>query len=417
MTCISFYPRAATCLAATDEVECVEMIRSTLDLLKDPAKGAPKFRAQLEENYRKRALANHLRNVPLFANLSDEFLAGLRETVALDDCDPGETICKQGEPADAFFLIRRGFVKVTQNQPGGTLVLCYLGSGEFFGHVGLLGGGTHTATCTALDHVEIVKIQKKKFDELLEKFQDVRGQLWMDAAKRTKAEKDRVENPVSLPVDDFLKQGLINSQNVLLIDLDRCTRCDECVRACSYAHGGLTRLTRDGLRFGNYLVTSSCRSCTDPSCMEGCPTGAIRRNQALNVEIDYETCIGCRKCASQCPYGNIYLYPFPEGSPGKAHPHVLQVMDLGINNDMAKSFLFDPKVPEDKLAPIANKKGKALTCDLCNGLPEPSCVYACPHHAAIRVEPRRFFAPEFAAAAAGDADNALEAAIRGAKAG
>ena len=35
---------------------------------------------------------------------------------------------------------------------------------------------------------------------------------------------------------------------------------------------------------------------------------------------------------------------------------------------------------------------KALTCDLCLGLEDPSCVYACPHDAAIRIEPKRFFA-------------------------
>jgi Fe-S-cluster-containing hydrogenase component 2 len=35
---------------------------------------------------------------------------------------------------------------------------------------------------------------------------------------------------------------------------------------------------------------------------------------------------------------------------------------------------------------------KATTCDLCTELAEPSCVYACPHDAAHRVEPRDFFA-------------------------
>src|SRR5437667_9408835 len=34
---------------------------------------------------------------------------------------------------------------------------------------------------------------------------------------------------------------------------------------------------------------------------------------------------------------------------------------------------------------------KANTCDLCTQLSTPSCVYACPHDAATRVDPRRFF--------------------------
>jgi Fe-S-cluster-containing hydrogenase component 2 len=37
-------------------------------------------------------------------------------------------------------------------------------------------------------------------------------------------------------------------------------------------------------------------------------------------------------------------------------------------------------------------KQKATSCDLCTHLSEPSCVYACPHDAAHRVDPRKFFA-------------------------
>ena len=35
----------------------------------------------------------------------------------------------------------------------------------------------------------------------------------------------------------------------------------------------------------------------------------------------------------------------------------------------------------------------ATVCDLCSGLDGPSCVYACPHDAAIRVKPAEFLAP------------------------
>src|SRR4029077_15197703 len=103
---------------------------------------------------------------------------------------------------------------------------------------------------------------------------------------------------------ELTELNLYNSQNTLLIDLERCTRCDECVRACSDAHGGVTRFTRDGPRFGKYLVTLACRSCTDPKCMIGCPVGSIRRDSSLEIRIE-NWCIGCQRCANQCPFGNI----------------------------------------------------------------------------------------------------------------
>ena len=40
---------------------------------------------------------------------------------------------------------------------------------------------------------------------------------------------------------------------------------------------------------------------------------------------------------------------------------------------------------------IAGIKMKACSCDLCTEHAEPSCVYACPHDAAHRVEPLKFF--------------------------
>jgi Fe-S-cluster-containing hydrogenase component 2 len=37
---------------------------------------------------------------------------------------------------------------------------------------------------------------------------------------------------------------------------------------------------------------------------------------------------------------------------------------------------------------------KATACNLCLDQEEPSCVYACPHDAAHRVNPREFFAEQ-----------------------
>ena len=174
----------------------------------------------------------------------------------------------------------------------------------------------------------------------------------------------------SVPAEQaFLKKvvdlNLYNSQNTLLIDLERCTRCDECVRACADAHDGIPRFTRDGPRFGKYLVTLACRSCTDPKCMIGCPVASIRRTESLEVHIE-DWCVGCGLCAQSCPFGNINM------------------IDLAA-----------PPAPAGAVGPVDLSSGKlrATVCDLCAGLDGPSCVYACPHDAAIRVKPAEFLAP------------------------
>ena len=152
-------------------------------------------------------------------------------------------------------------------------------------------------------------------------------------------------------LEEFLENGLYSAQKLLVLDLESCTRCDECTRACSDTHDGVTRLIREGLRFENFLVASSCRSCLDPYCLVGCPVDAIHRKPRENhpgaVEIVIENhCIGCGLCSTNCPYGNISM-----------HKEETQRV--------------------------------ATTCDLCRDLvgpdEDPSCVYACPHNAAFRM--------------------------------
>jgi CRP-like cAMP-binding protein/Fe-S-cluster-containing dehydrogenase component len=368
MTCMSSYPRSATVQAAED-CTVLEMLRNVLYIMQR----SKSWRAKLEAMYRERAIDTHLRSVQVFAELfQDEasfarFVDFLRPRVELVRLNPGQVVFRQGDPADHFYLVRIGFVKVSQNGPGGERVLTYLGPGRYFGEIGLLSHlpemqplaspGVRTATCSAIDHVDLVRVKGEDFLQIIAQFPQVRNRL-IDIALRSLKENEEARQQVSnVPLGDFLEQGLVNAQSLLVLDLEKCTRCDECTKACADAHDGVTRLIREGLRFDKYLVASSCRSCLDPYCMVGCPVGSIRRRNSREIIIE-DWCIGCGKCADNCPYGNINMHPFHE-------------------------LRDDPLHPGQRIAVIQQK---ATTCDLCAGLDgQPSCVYACPHDAAHRM--------------------------------
>jgi CRP-like cAMP-binding protein len=81
-------------------------------------------------------LDQHLRSVGILSGLDDMFINQLRNRVELLTYKKGDVIVKEGDQADAFYLIRFGNVKVSKSYAGGDLVLNYLGRSEFFGERG-----------------------------------------------------------------------------------------------------------------------------------------------------------------------------------------------------------------------------------------------------------------------------------------
>ncbi len=198
----------------------------------------------------------------------------------------------------------------------------------------------------------------------MQRFPKIREELATIAVERLRQNEEAKMQVEQVPLADFLSQGLMEAQSLLVLDLEKCTRCDECTKACADVHGGVTRLIREGLRFDKFLVASSCRSCMDPYCMVGCPVGSIRRTNNREIIIE-DWCIGCGKCAQNCPYGNINMQGY-------------------VTNETVP----DAENPSRKVAVV---RQKATTCDLCRNVRDhqPSCVYACPHDAAHRMSGRQ----------------------------
>jgi CRP-like cAMP-binding protein/Zn-dependent protease len=107
--------------------------------------------------------------LPAFEDLPEDVLSDLAGRVTLRSLPPGHAVFRQGDRADAFYVLRRGRLAVEDEHPetGDIRVLRTLEPGESFGELGLLSAAPRSATIRALTDTQVFEIGKATFDRLL----------------------------------------------------------------------------------------------------------------------------------------------------------------------------------------------------------------------------------------------------------
>jgi len=122
----------------------------------------------------------------------------------------------------------------------------------------------------------------------------------------------------------------------LMIDLDVCRDCADCVAVCSYPY----HPSNDGVAHLRELAAQEviCRRCEQRACVDACPNDALEEQADATLKRYNMRCTGCLSCSVACPFGTII-------------PAALQFRDSA--------------------------------CDLCAGRADglPDCAASCPLHA------------------------------------
>jgi Fe-S-cluster-containing hydrogenase component 2 len=173
---------------------------------------------------------------------------------------------------------------------------------------------------------------------------------------------------------NLIDQGVMQSHELLVINQNLCTNCNNCVEACERRHG-YSRLERRGLQIDHLLFPTACRHCEDPVCLL-CSVNGIVRLPDGEIAIVEDNCIGCGACAERCPYNNIQMHPVKKEKTGSNFLLDLWHYTFGGKRQTA----IDPDAPQI-----------AVKCDLCAGYKDYACVTACPTGAAFRINPVETF--------------------------
>jgi len=114
---------------------------------------------------------DYLQILPPFKNLTEETSSSLAENLKTVDFPKGTVIFNAGDQGDSFYVIKKGIINVFISAPDSDdkVILSNLNEGDYFGEMALLTGEPRSASVESATEVSLIRLEKKDFEELLEK--------------------------------------------------------------------------------------------------------------------------------------------------------------------------------------------------------------------------------------------------------
>lgn len=127
--------------------------------------------------------AQLIKRVPLFEGLSPDSLRAISKLLKPRLALPDQPVLTQGRHGEEMCFVASGAVAV--HLPDGTMV--ELGSGEFFGELGLLGQAHLIPDVTSLGYSKLLMLTSRDFHALLARDADLRERIELVARQRLRA--------------------------------------------------------------------------------------------------------------------------------------------------------------------------------------------------------------------------------------
>ena len=122
--------------------------------------------------------------LPIFAKLEPRSLEAVAALAKVVEVPADTVLLREGEPAESFYVIVRGTVRVERL---GQFIRSMSARG-FHGEVALIEGSERTATATCTTTCELLEFGSFEFGRVIARFPDVRARVEAAVARRPHAE-------------------------------------------------------------------------------------------------------------------------------------------------------------------------------------------------------------------------------------
>ena len=162
-----------------------------------------------------------------FIKLPPTDIQRLLQTLQSITVNAGDTVIRQGDEGDYFYIISKGSCSVTRlaSGEGWDVPLAELGKGDFFGEEALVSDATRNATVTMMTDGTLMRLSKKDFVELLKKplvhhinyelatdvVQD--GGIWLDVRLADEHSNHAFDNSTNVPLASIRDKASTLSAN------------------------------------------------------------------------------------------------------------------------------------------------------------------------------------------------------------
>lgn len=156
-----------------------------------------------------------LREVPLFSEMDEQEVAGIREIMEETKFKPGQVIIREGETGDLFYVITEGHVEVIiRDADGSDVILHEAGPGDFFGELSMLTNEPRSARIRAVDNVTTLTLERDEFFAFLRTHTHAAIDVLVELGGRLRENDQLLRNMVSRNVNEVEEERMTWGQRI-----------------------------------------------------------------------------------------------------------------------------------------------------------------------------------------------------------
>jgi len=156
------------------------------------------------------SVAQFLRKVPLFNNLSETDLARLSESSRERNYPRNSVILFEDDPGDALYVVVTGQVKVVLiGEDGREVILSVLHEGNFFGEMALIDDEPRSAHVIAMADSNLLVLRREDFQRRLQESPTIALGLLLEMSRRLRKADDKIGGLVLLDVNGRVARLLL----------------------------------------------------------------------------------------------------------------------------------------------------------------------------------------------------------------